>query len=55
MGELTCFISKFLNTNDIDNVASKDPVIENYLGCYPADVPPNNVLRKCWLKLVKVL
>jgi hypothetical protein len=48
MSKLTCFISKFLNTDDIDRFAKKNKVIAPYyLGCYPANVKPDNVNQHC--------
>ena len=48
MNPLTCFISKFLNTDDINEIARNDPVIgPHYLGCYPADVTPDSVRQNC--------
>ena len=48
MSKLTCFISKFLNTDDINRFAKKNKVIAPYyLGCYPANVKPDNVNQHC--------
>ena len=39
MVTLTCFISKFLDTDDIDKFAKENAIIKPfYLGCYPANV-----------------
>jgi hypothetical protein len=48
MVTLTCFISKFLDTDNIDNFAKNNDIIKPYyLGCYPADVQPKGVKDKC--------
>jgi hypothetical protein len=53
MNGLTCFISKFLNTDDIDKIAQGNKIINPYyLGCYPADVKPDGVETNdccCWV------
>ena len=44
MSKFKCFISKFLNTDDIDKLARGNKIINPYyLGCYPADVKPADV------------
>jgi hypothetical protein len=48
MVTLTCFISKFLDTDDIDKFAKENAIIKPfYLGCYPANVQPKGVKNKC--------
>jgi hypothetical protein len=53
MNGLTCFISKFLNTDDIDKIVQGNKIINPYyLGCYPANVKPDGVETKdccCWV------
>ena len=50
MVTLTCFISKFLDTDDI-NFARNDPIIKPfYLGCYAANVKPQGIKKQsCWV------
>jgi hypothetical protein len=48
MASLTCFITKFLDTDDIDMFAKENSIIKPfYLGCYPANVQPKGVKNKC--------
>ena len=48
MTTLTCFISKFLDTDNIDDLAKNNPIIlPFYLGCYPANVKPTGVKKQC--------
>jgi hypothetical protein len=51
MSELTCFISKFLDTDNLDKQAQADEtILPYYLGCYPANVTPKGVVEKCcWI------
>jgi hypothetical protein len=51
MSTLTCFISKFLETDNIDNLAKSNPILKPfYLGCYPANVKPKDIKdRCCWV------
>jgi hypothetical protein len=47
---LTCFISKFLNTDDLDKQARGDATLKKYyLGCFPADVKPQVRDKCCWI------
>ena len=48
MVSLTCFVSKFLDTDDIDKFANENTIIgPYYLGCYPANVRPKGIKDKC--------
>ena len=51
MSELVCFLSKFLDTDELDKQAENDTDISpHYLGCYPADVNPKNITENCcWI------
>ena len=51
MTTFTCFISKFLNTDDLNKLAKQDTTLHNYyLGTYPADVKPKNLQNRCcWI------
>ena len=52
MTELVCFLSKFLDTDELDKQAEKDiaDIAPHYLGCYPADVNPKNITENCcWI------
>jgi hypothetical protein len=51
MANLTCFISKYLNTDDLDNVAKQDVTLRKYyIGTFPADVKPKILpSRCCWI------
>ena len=41
---LTCFISKFLSTDELNVFAKNDSVLQRYYtGCYPADVMPATI------------
>ena len=47
---LTCFISKFLNTDDLNKQARNDATLKKYyLGCFPADIKPNVRDKCCWI------
>ena len=48
---LTCFISKFLSTDELDVFAKNDVVLQRYYaGCYPADVMPVTIKKRCcWI------
>jgi hypothetical protein len=47
----TCFISKFLNTNDLTKLAKQDVNLRKYyLGTYAADVTPKTLPPQCcWI------
>jgi hypothetical protein len=50
MSTLTCFISKFLNTDDLDKQARGDATLKKYyLGCFPADIKPEVRDKCCWI------
>ena len=51
MTNFTCFISKFLNTDDLDKLAKQDTSLRKYyLGTYPADVKPKTLQTHCcWI------
>ena len=52
MSELVCFLSKFLDTDELDKQAENDTtdISPHYLGCYPADVNPKNITENCcWI------
>ena len=51
MNKLTCFISKFLDTDHLDQLAENNDLISPYyLGCYPADINPSNIHKHCcWI------
>jgi hypothetical protein len=46
-----CFINRFLDTDDLDNIALGNNVINKlYLGCYPANVQPLGITANCcWI------
>ena len=48
---LTCFISKFLGTEELNVFARTDVVLQRYyVGCYPADVMPPTIKKSCcWI------
>jgi hypothetical protein len=47
---LICFISKLLNTDDLDKQARGDATLKKYyLGCFPADVKPQVRDKCCWI------
>ena len=48
---LTCFISKFLSTDELNVFAKNDVVLQHYYtGCYPADVMPATIKKRCcWI------
>ena len=48
---LTCFISKFLSTTELNNFVKNDVVLRRYyVGCYPADVMPKTINKRCcWI------
>jgi hypothetical protein len=47
---LTCFISKFLNTDDLNKQARNDETVKKYyLGCFPADIKPDVRDECCWI------
>jgi hypothetical protein len=51
MSELACFLSKFLDTDDLDKQAQDDAdILPHYLGCYPANVKPKGIAERCcWI------
>ncbi len=45
-----CFIDTFLNTDDLNQLASSTLIGEYYLGCYAADIRPPNITENCcWI------
>ena len=48
-----CFLSKFLDTDQLDRLAptaNESSLSSYYLGCYPADVLPSNIRKYCcWI------
>ena len=46
-----CFLTKFLYTNEINEIAMKNKFLKNYfLGVYPADILPEHIkFPSCWI------
>ena len=46
-----CFLTKFLYTNEINEIAMKNKFLKNYfLGVYPADIIPEHIkCPSCWI------
>ena len=51
MSSFACFLSKFLDTDHLDRLATANESISPYyLGCYPADILPRNIRKHCcWI------
>jgi hypothetical protein len=51
MTSLVCFISKFLDTDQLNDLARADEIlVPHYLGCYPANINPDNIRKDCcWI------
>lgn len=51
MTSVLCFINKFLDTDDLNKIARSNDVMGSfYLGCYPANVQPENIVTNCcWI------
>jgi hypothetical protein len=51
MSSFACFLSKFLDTDHLDRLATANESISPYyLGCYPADILHSNIRKHCcWI------